>query len=237
MKKLNSILLGVLFTFSILFNSVITIEAANPQTYIKTFTISETGKCEVYGYIKNTTQGDQITILLTLGTEADVKSLTSENANSKIAYINQITAGNNHSFLFKFNVRDEFIGKTLTVGIGNDSNAPVVRQTYTPPKSGDKFTLNTIANNDVIYGRDVYALDSSWLTARNVADSIVYGGNKIYYKIGNNWYDLLDKNATDSSFLVEENAMSESTINAKFSGSTPLRYYYCQSDVRLEYKK
>lgn len=234
MKKLNSILLGVLFTFSIMFNSIVVVEAATPQTIIKTFTVSETGKCEVYGYIKNVTHGDQITILVTLGNEKDALNLGD---GSKISYINQITAGNNHSFLFKFNVRDEHVGKTLTLGIGNDSDAPVVRQTYTPPKSGDKFTLNTIANNDVIYGRDVYSLDSSWLTARNVADSIVYGDNKIYYKIGNNWYDLLDKDATDSSFLVEKNAMSETEINTAFSGSTPLRYYYCPSDVRLEYKK
>lgn len=237
MRKIKTLLLGVLFTFSILLNSIVTVEAASPKTYIEKYNISGSGLVEVYGYIKDATVGNQITILLTLGNKSQAANITSQNANQRIAYIDQITCGNNHSFLFKFNIRPEFLGKELTVSIGNDSDAPVVRKVGKSPSSSTKFTLTSINDNDIIYGRDVYDLNSAQLTPRNVADSIIFGGNKIYYKIGDHWYDLLDKNATDSSFLVESNALTQSEINNAFNGTTPLRYYYCQNDVRLDYDK
>ena len=45
--------------------------------------------------------------------------------------------------------------------------------------------------------------------------------NNIYYKLGGNWYNLLDPRATSSAFLTAKNAVSVNDIIAKVP-----RYYY-----------
>lgn len=242
MKRIKSLLIGMLFTFSIMGITLPVTYAAEPETVVKTISLSETGYCEVYGYVKNVdpeNKNDQITILVTEGTIKDAENLSSfgDKASKKIGYIDQVTCGNNHSFLIKFQVMDKFIGEKMTISIGNNLDADVYRQTVSPPKAGEKFTLNTIANNNVIYGKDVYMLTSNFLTPTNVAKSIIDGGNHIYFKLANNWYDLLNEKAVDSSYLVASNAMTDSQINSVFNGSNPLRYYYCTSNVVLEYEK
>lgn len=242
MKRIKSLLIGMLFTFSIMGVTIPVTYAAEPETVVKTISLTETGYCEVYGYVKNVdpeNKNDQITILVTQGTVKDAENLSSfgDTAGERIGYIDQVTCGNNHSFLIKFQMRDKFVGEKMTVSIGNNLDADVYRQTVSPPKAGEKFTLNTIANNNVIYGKDVYMLSSAFLTPTNVANSIIYGGNHIYFKLANNWYDLLNEKAVDSSYLVASNAMTDAQINSVFNGTDPLRYYYCTSNVVLEYEK
>lgn len=70
------------------------------------------------------------------------------------------------------------------------------------------------------FGTDADA-DSVYLTGTYVADSIVNGGNVIYYKFGDKYYDLLDENATSNAYLVAENAMASAEVN-----KIKLRYYY-----------
>ena len=67
----------------------------------------------------------------------------------------------------------------------------------------------------------LYTPDSVYLTGTYVADSIVNGGNVIYYKLGDKYYDLLDENATSNAYLVAENAMASAEVN-----KIKLRYYY-----------
>ena len=81
--------------------------------------------------------------------------------------------------------------------------------------------VHNISNGSVIYGADAYTPDSVYLAGTYVADSIVNGGNRIYYKFGDKYYDLLDENATSNAYLVAENAMPSAEVN-----KIKLRYYY-----------
>lgn len=237
MKNFKKIVSCTLITILMLV-SVFTfpVSAATARIVIQTCTISETGAVEVYGYITNTTNDShEVTFLLLEGDNwntAITKISEVKNGTTNIAYIDQKTTSNNQSFLFKFQVNERFLGKKLVLGMNSNADAAMFNTTLTSDiKNVDNFSLMSIANNDVIYGLDAYTLTSKNLTARNVADSIVYGGNKIYYKIGNNWYDLLDEKATDNSYLVEKNKVDFSAME-----KLNLRYYYV-GEEKLIFKK
>lgn len=210
--------------------------ASTARIVIQTCTISETGAVEVYGYIANTTNDShEVTFLLLEGDKwsTAINNITKvKDGFTNIAYIDQKTTGNNQSFLFKCQVNEKFLGKNLVLGMNSNADTDMFNATLTSDiKKVNNFSLMSIANNDVIYGLDAYTLTSKNLTARNVADSIVYGGNKIYYKIGNNWYDLLDEKATDNSYLVEKNKVDFSAME-----KLNLRYYYV-GEEKLIFKK
>lgn len=230
MNKMKKILTSVLLIISIMLSvNVINVQADTPEIKLMTCTINETGLIEIYGYIKNATmKSNQITLLITDGTITS-SNLTTDSIN-KIVYIDQRGTANNHAFMFTIQVNNKFSGKDLIITIGNDAGASPIKQILKADFT--EFSLNNIRNNDVIYGKDVYRITSSALNAKNVADSIIFGGNYIYYKLNNQWYDLLDKKATDSSFLVPSNALSESTIE-----SWELRYYYVYDEDPANPKK
>ena len=237
MSKIKKLSISTLLIFSLLLGfCTFNVSSATQEIVVKTFSISETGSVEVYGYIKNvpTTESHQITILLIKGSESDLSKITSSNANDVIAYIDQKEAGNNCSFLFKFQLNEKFLTtenltSDFTLTINSDTQAEAYHETINI--SNLEFSLRTISNNDVIYGLDAYSLLSSGLTAKNVADSIVYGGNQIYYKLGNVWYNLLDEKATDSSYLVAKNAVSDTIME-----NLILRYYY-KGQYKLNFVK
>lgn len=226
-KVLTSLILSVVLLIS---TSVFPVYAKTGDIVLETLVVTETGYVEVYGYVDGyTTQKDlQVTFLLIEGTDWNV--LNTSNASNVIAYIDQQGTSNNGTFLFKCQLNDRHIGKTLTLGMnhGNGDNTTLLKETINPKDDG--ILLRNIANNDVIYGLDAYQLTSSQLTARNVAESLTHGGNKIYYKLGNNWYDLLDERATDNSFLVSSNKTAYSTME-----KLDLRYYY-RGNEKLEFE-
>lgn len=233
-KIISCALISVLMLVSVF---TFPISAANTaRIVIQTCTISETGAVEVYGYIANTTNDShEVTFLLLEGNDwsTAVNNMTKvKDGFTNIAYIDQKTTGNNQSFLFKCQINKRFLGKKLILGMNSNADTALFNTTLTSNiKDVDNFSLMSIANNDVIYGLDAYALTSKNLTARNVADSIVFGGNKIYYKIGNNWYNLLDEKAIDNSYLVEKNKVDFSAME-----KLNLRYYYI-GEERLIFKK
>lgn len=226
-KVLTSLILSVALLIS---TSVFPVYAKTGDIVLETLVVTETGYVEVYGYVDGyTTQENlQVSFLLIEGTDWNV--LNTSNASNVIAYIDQQGTSNNGTFLFKCQLNDRHIGKTLTLGMNhqNGDSTTLLKETINPEDDG--ILLRNIANNDVIYGLDAYQLTSPQLTARNVADSLTYGGNKIYYKLGNNWYDLLDERATDNSFLVSSNKTTFTTMQA-----LDLRYYY-KGNEKLEFE-
>lgn len=222
-KRITSIILAIMLIFTSF--SIVVSADPTPTAVIKVITcdIDETGHGEVYGYVENNTSNNslnnQITFLLS--TIENLSNIGSGvDTNNIIAYINQETLGNNDSFLFEFQIADKFFNKQLYLKMGH-VEAETYNETIAIPEDGAPFRLHNISNGSVIYGLDAYTLDSTNLTATTVADSIIYGGNKIYYKIGNRWYDLLNENATDNSYLVEQNAENIETME-----QLNLRYYY-----------
>ncbi len=226
-KVLTSLLLSITLLLS---TSVFPVYATTGEIILETLVVTETGYVEVYGYVDGyTTQSNlQVSFLLIEGTNWD--ALNSSNASNIIAYIDQQGTSNNGTFLFKCQLNDRHIGKTLTLGMNHSSggSSTLLKETINPKDDG--ILLRNIANNDVIYGLDAYQLTSPQLTARNVADSLTYGGNKIYYKLGNNWYNLLDERATDNSFLVSSNKTAFTTMQ-----TLDLRYYY-RGNERLDFE-
>ena len=230
MKRFKKILTSLFLSVALLLStSVFPVQAAANEIILETLIVTETGYVEVYGYIEGVNKADvQVSFLLIEGTNWN--TLNSSNASNVIAYIDQQGTSNNGSFLFKCQLNERYLGKTLTLGMnhsGGDSTT-LLKETINPEDDG--VLLRNIANNDVIYGLDAYQLTSPQLTARNVADSLTYGGNKIYYKLGNNWYDLLDERATDNSFLVSSNKTAFTTMQ-----TLDLRYYY-KGNERLDFE-
>lgn len=231
MNRFKKVLTSLILSVTLLISTfVFPVYAKTGDIVLETLVVTETGYVEVYGYVDGyTTQENlQVSFLLIEGTDWNV--LNTSNASNVIAYIDQQGTSNNGTFLFKCQLNDRHIGKTLTLGMNhqNGDSTTLLKETINPKDDG--ILLRNIANNDVIYGLDAYQLTSPQLTARNVADSLTHGGNKIYYKLGNNWYDLLDERATDNSFLVSSNKTAYSTME-----KLDLRYYY-KGNEKLEFE-
>lgn len=190
------------------------------QIVIDTVTVDNGGNVRIIGHITPAVKGAQIAYIMAVGGDfSDTKN---------IAYLNQYETGNNGTFYIAHPVSASFSEKTVTVKFASNTQASY-RFTHTfsaiPPG------IEQVANNSVLYGKDVYTLDSIYLNAQYVADSIATGGNVIYFKIGDLWYNLLDERATSSAYLVQDNAVAYAEIKSK-----ELRYYYMQGK-RIEFKK
>ena len=186
---------------------------------ITTLEVDSAGHATVIGYIPTANATTQVTCLV-------MDSETLQTAD-QIAWIDQMTVGYNGTFLTQFYIPDRFSGKTLYFRFGSDADTETITEKY---ELGTILPgIENITNGSVIYGVDAYMCDSGYLTPENVANSIVYGGNKIYFKIGNRWYDLLNTEATSNEYLKAENAMSDTEVQ-KIS----IRYYYT-SAKRIEY--
>ena len=186
---------------------------------ITTLEVDSAGNATVIGYIPTATAATQVTCLV-----MDSETLQTSD---QIAWIDQMTVGYNGAFMTRFYIPDRFSGKTLYFRFGSDAGTDTITEKY--ELGTIQPGIENITNGSVIYGNDAYMCDSTQLTAENVADSIVHGGNKIYFKIGNRWYDLLDTEATSNEYLKAENAMSDTEVQ-KIS----IRYYYT-SAKRIEY--
>ena len=91
--------------------------------------------------------------------------------------------------------------------------------------------IEVVEDNSVLYGRDAYYVPGALYTPDSIAESIAFGGNNIYYKIGGLWYDLMDEDAVDNSFLTGENATDEKKIEAL----NPRYYYALTTAIELKY--
>ncbi len=193
-------------------------ETVSAGIVIDTFTVDDGGNVRLIGHVTNPSDSEiQVAYLITVKGEPH-----------KIVYINQMETGNNGTFYISHAISAEFSETPVVIKLGSDTKA----------QYSFEYTLSTIppgieqvSNNSVLYGKDVYTLDSIYLNAQYVADSIAIGGNVIYFKIGDLWYNLLDEKATSSAFLVPENAVTYEEIKAK-----PLRYYYMQGK-KIDFKQ
>lgn len=204
--------------------------AVEPKITIISAEIDSNGDFEVIGQVESVTVGTQVSFLMCSEEAWDKTGHIIEskfNADS-IAYIDQVGTGNNGTFVVKGQVAEKWQNQTLRFA-GASSYGGYYTQTMSVPAMTND--INIIANNSVIYGRDAYLVTGAFYNADNIATSIKEGGNRIYYKLGNKWYDLLDPDALDNSFLVSENAISDSKVE-----ECKPRYYYNMTDkIDLEY--
>lgn len=208
-------ILSLILVFALIFT--LAVPSANSATIVQTsMTVDMTGACKLIGYVSGGA-GCEVTFLMWYGSNPSTKA--------NWIYVDQVTAGNNGTFLFQFQIDAKWSEKTVNYAIGSDSGAASLKKTYTLPYLPPGF--EHITNNSVIYGHDAYTTDSIYLSDPvTVTDSIIHGGNVIYFKIGDKWYDLLNSNATSSNFFTASNATADDTVK---KATSPLRYYYYKS--------
>ena len=181
------------------------------KVYLDEYSVGN-GNFAITGYIENAEENSEATIVI---------SDNAEIIDGNIIYIWQVSAGANGAFIFKGEYDAVYGGKTAYINIGATGCERRTRKRIELPFAFNG-SIETVANNSAVYGADVYRIENNAdLNAANVRDSILTGGNCLYYKIGGNFYDLLDEDARDSGYFVPENAMDiEIMKNRKY------RYYY-----------
>lgn len=190
--------------------------AEGAQITVTTVAVDDTGHGEISGYISDYDKDTQITCLVMSGPKSDYGTMITSDS---ILWIDQMTVGRNGVFLFDFYVGSQWSQQEAVVRVGGTGVSTPYNGTYTIPNLPPD--IGNVVNNSVLYGCDVYTLDSIFLTYDYVADSIGHGGNVIYFKVGDRWYNLLDSRATSSAYLVEANALSSGEAS-----QLTLRWYY-----------
>lgn len=204
--------------------------ADEPEITIISAEIDNDGDFEVIGQVEGVAVGTQVSFLMC---PEDAWDKTGYPIQSKlnadyIAYIDQVGTGNNGTFIVQGQVAEKWKNQTLRFA-GASSYGGYYTQTMSVPEMS--YGIEIIANNSVIYGRDAYLVTGAFYNADNIATSIKEGGNRIYYKLGDKWYDLLDPDALDNSFLVSKNAISDSKVE-----ECKPRYYYNKTEqINLNY--
>ncbi|MBQ3124972.1 MAG: hypothetical protein IJC09_06100 [Clostridia bacterium] len=200
-----------LAVFSLLMSIPLGVRAADE---IKEVTITNTGQVEVWGTIENYSADDEVTILMT---RADAGTDIQGN---DIMYINQQKIGNNGVFFFEFPIDEQFAREDYELRIGSSVEGfTTLKATGTLPQI--PATVYQISNNAVVVGVDAYDLDSPYYESENIINSLADGGNKMYYRINDMWFDLLDKNCTSWEYLTADNEIPESEWSMWY-----IRQYY-----------
>lgn len=210
---------------------ITSVSAAEPEITILSTEMNNDGTFEVIGRVENAAVGTQVSFLMC---SEDVWDTTGHIVESKletdsVAYIDQVGTGNNGTFIVQGQVSEKWENQTLRFA-GASSYGGYYTQTMSAPEISP-YDIDIIDNNSVMYGRDAYLVTGAFYNADNIAISIKDGGNRIYYKLGDKWYDLLDPDALDNSFLVSKNAISDSKVE-----ECKPRYYYNMSEkINLNY--
>lgn len=163
----------------------------------------EGGRIDITGNLSSGA-GKQITLLVSKS-NVGISSST-------IVFIDQQATTTNGTFLFRFTLPSALRGTTLDFKIGGEDLTVSLQKTLTIPDF--PININSVENNSVRVGVDAYQMESSYYIADNVVNSIIEGGNTIYYKIGDRWYNLLDTRATSAEFLIPANAVNPTTVSA-----------------------
>ena len=227
-KRIIAIVLAVVLT--VVAYPITSLSAVEPEITIISAEIDSTGAFEVIGQVEGATVGTQVSFLMC---PKDAWDTTGYPIQSKlnadyIAYIDQVGTGNNGTFIVQGQVAEKWKNQTLRFA-GASSYGGYYTQAISVPSIS--YDIGIVENNSVIYGRDAYLVTSAFYNADNIAISIKEGGNRIYYKLGDKWYDLLDPDALDNSFLVSKNAISDSEVE-----KCKPRYYYNMTDkIDLNY--
>lgn len=187
---------------------------AEDAAVITHFDISPSGVAEICGYVSE--KGEQVAILMTTG---DGTVVTPET----VIYIDQIEAGRNGAFILEFIVPEKWAGGEYTIGVGGQ-NVSATRQRGT--LGALPAMICRVDDNSIRVGVDIYDFGAGAFTPENVAASLAYGGNTVFYKIGGMWFDLMHEEATSSAYLVEENAIPEEEYTA-----WEIRVYYAPGQI------
>ncbi len=187
---------------------------AKAESSIENVSILNTGQVEVWGIIENYREGDEVTILMISGEG------TGSIDDGSIVYIDQRKIGNNGVFYFEFSIDERFSQENYILRIGSSTEGfTVLEASGTLPQIPP--VVYQITNNSVVIGMDAYDLDSPYYESGNIIESLADGGNKIYYKINDMWFDVLDEECTSWQYLSEKNAISEDEWGAWY-----IRQYY-----------
>ncbi len=224
-NKFIAIIFAVILVIVTYPATVVSAVDSEPTITIISAEIDESGIFEVIGEIEDVEVGTQVSFLMCSASAWDNTGHIIESSFKPeyIAYIDQVGTGNNGTFIVQGQVAEKWENQTLRFA-GTSQYGGYYTQTIDIPEILP-YDIDIIANNSVIYGRDAYLITGTFYKADNIATSIKEGGNKIYYKLGDKWYDLLDPQALDNSFLVAKNAMNKSEVEE----CNP-RYYYNETE-------
>ncbi len=187
---------------------------AEESAVITSFEISPSGVAELCGYVSE--EGELVAILMTTG---DGTAITPET----VIYIDQIEAGTNGAFILEFIVPEKWAGGEYTIGVGGQ-NVSATRQRGS--LGALPALIHRVDDNSLRAGVDIYDFGAGAFTPENVAASLAYGGNTVFYKIGGMWFDLQNPEATSAAYLTEENAIPEEEYTA-----WEIRVYYAPGQV------
>lgn len=223
-KTLKTAAAAAFLSALLMLGTQITANAEEPSVTIDSVTVSKSGRAEIIGHTSNGKRGEFVSFLSFL---TEPKSKEEYNMDNLIG-LEQVSTGNNGTFLIQFGIASKYSEKAALFKIGGVSGVPQMFS-YEIPKLPPG--VEVADNNSVVYGRDIFYIPGALYEADTIAESLAYGGNNIFFKIGGLWYDLMDSRASDNSYLTAENAAEESTVIA-----LKPRYYYGMTErVELEY--
>ena len=209
--------------------------ATNPQFKFKA---KITGSvCEIWGTSPLKSEGVRVIMLAVANHRPEeFGSLSNAELADNLAYIDQFDTGKNGSFYMSFElINSERIsyekGKTKIYIVMNSGGCDVSNYLEVDvfPVNG---SVSEVSSASMRVGLDVYELNSPFLSEDNIMDSMKRGGNELWFKLGSNWYDLLDGKCTDNTYLQSKNAVPQSEINSK-----PWARYYRNGETSPVYFK
>lgn len=209
-RKLTSLLLSLAIILSM--TPIMAVQAAASIT-VTQFEVSDAGMLKIRGYYSNADTVDATLLILNTPVSNNIKS-------ENFIYIDQVPLGNNGAFSYTIHISQKFSKQDAYLYLGGGGVSQKYTRTFTVPELPPDISV--VDNNSTMFGRDCYYINGTFYQdADKIADSFAFGGNNIYYKIGGNWYNLLDPRASSNAFLTSKNAVSVNDIIDKVP-----RYYY-----------
>lgn len=226
-KLLTSLLLIMALSLPV----VVTQSADTHNIEITTVT-QKSGIVEVTGHVtgNNVPKGTQVSFVMADPDMFDSNHKVIEDKFNMdyLAHLNQASTGNNGTFLLQFTVDSKWSEKVLAIALntslGDAYTYTTVKMPELPPG------IDVVGNNSVLYGRDIFSVEGKYYTPDNIANAMLEGNN-IYFKIGDNWYNLMDAAATSNAYLISKNAVTVSEVE-----NLKPNYYYTDSQMELRYK-
>ena len=198
----RSKLFAALIAFILVFTSVTIAHSAEDdvgRNTVVNFAINDSGYFELSGYTDNP-DNLWVTILLT-----DIEVHSASELNSHVMYINQIDLGNNDAFYISASLAPKWSGSdyVLKLCVGGDT------RTYTGNLGEFTNELLSVPDNCMRIGNDIYSLTAPQYTPNNIVASLSAGGNKVFYKIGGYWFNVLEEAATGYDYFTVFNAVPD----------------------------
>lgn len=168
--------------------------------------VDSTGKVEVSGYFDGEGAHDDTAMLMYDGTDL---SQLSGNAIDHVMYLDQQKSGNNGTFYYRFQLGERFSESPYALKINGGTLLTTEGTLREIPSK-----IYNVTDNAMRIGNDIYDIGCPQYTPDNIAASLARGGNKIYYKIGGEWFDMLNPAATGTSYFTIENAVAAAEWDA-----------------------